>query len=669
MGRDDYAKAYKLGKKDYQARMLRGEKPTLEVLDDIMPDKGSYFEQPLGLVQIPVEQIAGTKTVGRSSSFSGNFMPILRDGTEFAAKWANLSTSHVEEGIRDPIKAYEYMNKFYVEEGNKRVSVMKYFGVVSIPGNVIRIVPKRTDEKENKIYFEFMDFYQTAPINYIWFSQEGSFAKLQEAVGKKPGELWNEDELLKFSYIYTRFTAEFKARGGSKLSITPADAFLSFITLYGYDEMEEKTTNELKELIAKTWEEFALLQEEQEIDLRMKPTQEKKPLISTLLHPLTSARLKIAFIYEKTPGTSAWTYAHELGRLYLEQTFPDEVSTSFYENGTQETISALLDAAIAEGCNLIFTTTPTFVQASVKAAIANPDVHILNCSLNTSHRYIRTYYSRMHEAKFLMGAIAGAMAENNRLSYVADYPIYGSIANINAFALGAKMINPRATVYLEWSSLKEADLEERIRKSNASCISGKDMVIPEEASRFFGIYHLEGERPRNLAMPLYHWGKFYEQLIRTIMDGTWKYDDDPGSTKAINYWWGMAEGVIDVACSQRLPIGTKRLVELLKATISAEIFNPFSGILYSQTGVVQDDPEKSLSPEEIMTMDWLAENVIGSIPKKEKAPATRQGLSTHRLLPALIRSPGTVISGQILDTVLDIIHQPLNHPGTALLLI
>ena len=217
-----------------------------------------------------------------------------------------------------------------------------------------------------------------------------------------------------------------------------------------------------------------------------------------------------------------------------------------------------------------------------------------------------------------MGAIAGAMAENTRLSYVADYPIYGSIANINAFALGAKMINPRATVYLEWSSLKEADLEERIRKSNASCISGKDMVIPEEASRFFGIYHLEGERPRNLAMPLYHWGKFYEQLIRTIMDGTWKYDDDPGSTKAINYWWGMAEGVIDVACSQRLPIGTKRLVELLKATISAEIFNPFSGILYSQTGVVQDDPEKSLSPEEIMTMDWLAENVIGSIPKKEE---------------------------------------------------
>ena len=617
MGREDYSKAFKLGKKDYQSRMLRGEKPTLQVLDDIMPEKGAYYELPLGLVQIPTDQIAGTKTIGRSSSFAGNFMPILKENTEFASKWCALSTSHVKEGIRDPITAYEYMNKFYILEGNKRVSVMKYFGAVSIPGNVIRIVPQRTDDKENRIYYEFMDFYQAAPINYIWFSQEGRFQELQKAVGKEPGETWSHEDLLNFSSLYTRFTSEYRAKGGNRLRITPGDAFLSFIKLYGYEATETKTTNELKELIAKSWEEFKLLQEDQDIDLKMEPSQEKKPLLSILL-PLSLSKLKIAFIYEKTPGTSAWTYAHELGRLYLDQTFPEELQTSFYENGTPENVDSLIEEAIAAGCNLIFTTTPAFVQASVKAAIANPDVRILNCSLNTSHRYIRTYYSRMHEAKFMMGAIAGAMAENNRLTYIADYPIYGSIANINAFALGAKMINPRAKVYLEWSTMKEVDIDEKIKKTQSSCISGRDMVIPEEASRFFGIYHMDGDYPRNLAMPLYHWGKFYEQLIRTIMDGTWKYDDAPSSTKAINYWWGMSAGVIDVVCSNHLPIGTKRLVELLKNAISSESFNPFSGILYSQTGTVTDDPEGSLSPEEIMTMDWLAENVIGSIPKKEE---------------------------------------------------
>lgn len=616
MGREEYSKAYKLGKKDYQSRMLHGEKPTLQVLDDIMPEKGSYSEQSLGLVQIPAERIVGTKTIGRSNSFSGNFMPILRENSEFAQKWSALSTSHIKEGIREPIKAYEYMNKFYVLEGNKRVSVMKYFGVVSIPGMVTRIVPRRTEEKENKIYYEFMDFYRTAPINYIWFSQEGSFAKLQKAVGKEPGEMWSEEDLLRFSAFYTRFSAEYKAKGGNKLNITPGDAFLAFITLHGYDATEEKTTNDLKELMVKTWEEFKLLQEDKEIELKMKPNQEKKPLLNILL-PLSSPKLKVAFIYEKTPGSSAWTYAHELGRLYLEQTFPDELNTLCYENGTLGNIDSLLEEAIASGCNLIFTTTPTFVQASVKAAIAHPETRILSCSLNTSHRYIRTYYSRMHEAKFLMGAIAGAMAENNRLTYIADYPIYGSIANINAFALGAKMINPRAKVYLEWSTMKDVDIEEKIRETGSSCISGRDMVIPEEASRFFGIYHMEGEYTRNLAMPLYHWGKFYEQLIRTIMDGKWKYDENPSATKAINYWWGMSAGVIDVICSQHLPIGTKRLVELLKATICLEQFNPFSGILYSQTGIVVDNPERVLLPEEIMTMDWLAENIIGTIPKKQ----------------------------------------------------
>ena len=57
---EDYMKAYKSGKKDYQARMMKGEVPTLKVLDDILPSRGNYSEVPLGLVQIPIDQIVGT---------------------------------------------------------------------------------------------------------------------------------------------------------------------------------------------------------------------------------------------------------------------------------------------------------------------------------------------------------------------------------------------------------------------------------------------------------------------------------------------------------------------------------------------------------------------------------------------------------------------------------
>ncbi len=619
MGLEEYREAYKAGKKDYNARMMQGKRPTLPVLDEILPPKGSYSEKPLGLVQIPSEQIVGTKTGGRSTSFAGNFMPILRETSEFAAKWSALSTSHVEEGIREPIKAYEYMNQFYVQEGNKRVSVMKFFGVVSIPGEVTRIIPQRTEEKQNKIYYEFMDFYDLTEINYIYFSETGGFKKLQKAVGKEPDEVWTKEERLTFSSVYSRFLAEYDAKGGQKLDILPGDAFLAFLKIYDYNTLDQITTNELKQLVAKSWEEFELLTKDKEVDLKMDPTTEKAPILTKLfsIASLSTQKQKIAFLYEKTPGTSSWTYTHELGRLHLEEAFSDEVSTMYYENVTPENAEEKIEDAISKGCNLVFTTTPTFVQASVKSAIAHPDVRILNCSLNTTHRYIRTYYSRMHEAKFLMGAIAGAMAENDRLMYVADYPIYGAIANINAFALGAKMVNPRAKVYLEWSTKKDLDLWQRVQELAPACVSARDMVIPEEGSRFFGIFHKDGEEMYSLAMPVWNWGAFYERLIRTIMDGTWKYDDS-GEVKAINYWWGMSAGVVDVICSQNLPVGTKRLVSLLKNTIISGGFNPFEGVLYSQNGVVQGDPNRVLTPEEIMSMDWLAENIIGAIPKKDE---------------------------------------------------
>ena len=142
--------------------------------------------------------------------------------------------------------------------------------------------------------------------------------------------------------------------------------------------------------------------------------------------------------------------------------------------------------------------------------------------------------------------------------------------------------------------------------------------MPDEDLRYFGIYQMEDNNMRNLAMPLLHWGKFYEQLIRAIMDGSWEHDDNSSSNKAINYWWGMTSGVVDVLFSRNLPIGTQRLIDVLRKTIMNDEFHIFSGVLYSQDGMVQSDPNYVLTPDEIINMDWLADNIIGHIPSKEE---------------------------------------------------
>ena len=150
---EDYINALRAGQRATRAAQARGQSPYLAVLDDILRGVNIVAQEPLGLVDIPAESIVGTKTAGRHTAFAPNFMPILEADSEFARKWSNLCDAHLEEGIRNPVTAYEYLNKFYVEEGNKRVSVLKYYEAVKIPGTVTRLVPERNETLENKIYY------------------------------------------------------------------------------------------------------------------------------------------------------------------------------------------------------------------------------------------------------------------------------------------------------------------------------------------------------------------------------------------------------------------------------------------------------------------------------------------------------------------------------------
>ena len=158
MGEIEYSEALKLGKKEYRSRISRGEFPYLPVLDEILSQADIRTEQNMGLVHVPLEFVVGTSTLGRTYSFAANFMPILDEGTEFAIKWSNLADAQINEGIRDPIKAFEYMNRYYVLEGNKRVSVLKYYNAVSIPAYVTRKIPKMSDDYDIRLYYEYMKF-------------------------------------------------------------------------------------------------------------------------------------------------------------------------------------------------------------------------------------------------------------------------------------------------------------------------------------------------------------------------------------------------------------------------------------------------------------------------------------------------------------------------------
>ena len=234
----DYEKAQKQGVKALRTAIVKGENEYLPVLDEILDGVDIVGEQLLGLYDIPLDRVVGTSTHGRTYAFANNFMPILDLKSEFGAKWTALCDSQIEEGIHEPIKVFEYMANYYVVEGNKRVSVLKYFEAATIPAIVTRKIPKLTDDLQVKIYYEYMDCFKYTGINYLWFSQEGCFKRLLELTSENPKAVWTEDQRKDFGSFNHRFSSAIKSMGAQKLHMPVSEALLVFIDIFGYDEVK-----------------------------------------------------------------------------------------------------------------------------------------------------------------------------------------------------------------------------------------------------------------------------------------------------------------------------------------------------------------------------------------------------------------------------------------------
>ena len=623
---EEYQKALKLGQKEVRECRAKGRSVNPEVLQQVAGSLLADRSISVGLMEIPAHRIVGTKTAGRISAFSPGFLPLLSRDSEFASKWIDLCAAHLGDGIRDPIVCYEYYGNFYVQEGNKRVSVLKYFGSPRIPGIVHRVMPQPSEEPEYKAYLEFLDFFKCSKMYDVRFTAPGCYARLCKVVGIPMGADWTEDDVRRFRAYFQYFREAFTALGGDGLDISPEHALLVFLEVYEYKDLGKCSAAELKERLQSTWKNIEARALRDPVVKTAPPTGAST--VRRLTRMISTEHLNVAFVHNRSADVSPWTRGHEAGRKYLEETLGKSVTCrSYFGANTPENGETVLCTAIADGADVIFATSPLMIAPCLKISVEFPKVRILNCSLHMPYSTVRTYYPRVYEAKFITGAIAGAMTKNDRIGYVGTYPIHGEPAAINAFALGAQLTNPRAKIELKWSCLKGNPTRE-LWNSGIRVISNRDAPAADRVYTDYGTYFYNEEgKSVALGTPVWNWGKFYERVIRAINDGSW----DADSTKrAVNYWWGIDSEVIDVALSAELPEGVRYLAELLRSRLRHGKLDPFFRTVRDQQGVLRNDGTRSFSPDELMHMDWLCENVVGHIPTLEEViPASR---ATVRLL-------------------------------------
>ena len=614
---EQYQRAQKMGQRYYRNAVLHGKYPYPQVLDEIFDESMNAGQMEMGLVEIPTDQIVGTKTAGRKSTFAGNFMPMIPPETEFGAKWVQLCMAHLgEAGIREPIRCFEYLGRFYVQEGNKRVSVLKSYQASTIPGYVIRLIPAYSQDLKIQVYYEFMKYHQQTRLYQVNFTQLGSCAKFQAALGFEPDYVWTDEDRKTFLSRYSRFKDFFRKQGGENLDVTVCDAMLVWLRVYSYRQLKEMTASELSKSLAGVWGDVKLLVQDTSIEINTEPHLMDKGRLSNLFTNKT--HLQVAFFFHADPKLSVFTRSHELGAQHVVEMMGENVTVSCYYNvKADESGEWIMERAVAEGAQVLFATAPPLIANCRRVAARHPNLKILNCALSMPYTGVRTYYSRIYEAKFIAGAVAAAVSQDPVLGYVADYPIYGVPASINAFALGARMVNPKIRVRVAWSCVP-GDPYEIFKAEGIRTLTNRELSSPEDTnwSRNQGTYRvMEDGHIMGIAAPAWNWGTFYEKILTTILTGAW---DSLGSgSKAVGYWWGMNSGVSDIQLSPDLPDGVRTLAGCLQRDVMDHSIDPFRFTMRDQNGVLRSDGEHWLVPEEIMNMDWLLDCVDGEIPAFE----------------------------------------------------
>jgi basic membrane protein A and related proteins len=338
--------------------------------------------------------------------------------------------------------------------------------------------------------------------------------------------------------------------------------------------------------------------------------------------PVTPADepFRAGFVYVSPVGDLGWTWAHDQGRLALEQHFGNRVQTTFVENVPEgpEAERVIRDLA-QQGYDLVVTTSFGYMDPTLTVAEQFPNTWFVHVSGYRTAENVSTIFGRIYQPRYLSGMAAGAATESNIIGYVAAFPIPEVIRGINAFTLGVREVNPDAEVRVVWTSTWFGPPQER-EAATALLAVGADVIAqhqdttePQRAAQDAGALSIGYNSDMSqvvgdtvLTSPVWNWGIKYIDIVQRIMDGTYTSE---------SYWGGMTENVVALApLSPRVPEEVRaRINERQQAILTGE-WDIFCGPIRGANNNLVVEEGRCLTDEEMLSMDYFLEGVVGEAP-------------------------------------------------------
>ncbi len=333
--------------------------------------------------------------------------------------------------------------------------------------------------------------------------------------------------------------------------------------------------------------------------------------------------VKACFLYVGPINDGGWTQQHHTGALALQEAYGDKVEIAWQENVPEgaDAERALTQMALS-GCNIIFTTSFGFMDATNAVAAKFPDVKFEHATgYKRDSANVSTYNARFYEGRAVLGTIAGKMTKSNKIGYIASFPIPEVIMGINSAFIHARKVNPDVKISVVWAftwydPAKEADAAKALIEQGVDVImqhTDSTAALAEMAKTngavigFGQATDMADYKPSpRVASIIDNWGPYYVKRVGALMDGSYAQTDA---------WEGIGPGEVKIGEITGVPDDVKAAAEAMRDSIASGAYHPFTGPLNKQDGSVLLTEGQVIDDGTLAGMNFFVEGIEGEIPQ------------------------------------------------------
>ncbi len=331
------------------------------------------------------------------------------------------------------------------------------------------------------------------------------------------------------------------------------------------------------------------------------------------------APLNVGFILVGPVGDYGWSYQHDQGRRAMEAAHGGRVTSTVVESVAPPDFDRVVQQLARAGSRLIFTTSFTYYQPTVRIAPRLPNVRFESATGTRPAQNVAVYDARFYEGRYIQGVIAARKSRTKTIGYVAAFPIPEVIHGINTLMRGAWSVDPSMKVRVVWANTwfdppREADAARALIDQGCDILcQHTDSPAPLQLANERGIFgfgqasDMTRFAPRaHLTSMIDHWDDYYIARAKAMMDGTWSASDT---------WGGLKEGMLKLAPFTNMTPEEVAEATRIRDAIIAGALHPFAGPITRQDGTQAIPAGQTLSDEQIKSMNYFYQGIEAAIPR------------------------------------------------------